>query len=125
MIEAARMLLAGVVDEGIAAAPSVGAKYGSLRGLGSSLKEALAHALSRPDCLAPICSSLEIHAIENPYVLLTVSTADGAKTTVFGDMPEVENVDRVVTVSGAALFAISQELAGMPPGEVDDLLRRM
>lgn len=122
-VEAARMLLAGVVDEGIAASPGVVAKYGGLVGPSAILEAALGHALSRPDSLPPVCSSLEIHATDEPYALLTTLSADGPRTVVFGEVPETETVDRMVTVSGSALFAIASELAGRPAHAVDDLLR--
>lgn len=126
MTEVARMLLVGVVDEGLANAPRTVEKYGELAGPNSTtLEGALAHALSRPDSLPPICSGMEIHTGDAPYVLLTTLTADGAKTAVFGDMPEIETVYRTVVISGAALFAIASELAGHPAHAVDDLLKGM
>lgn len=125
-VEAARVLLAGVVDEGIAAAPGTVIRFGGLLGPNSAtLEGALAHALARPDSLPSVCSSLEIHATDEPYALLTTLTADGAKTAVFGDMPSEETVDRTIVISGAALFAVASELAGQPAHAVDQLLKGM
>lgn len=125
-VEVARMLIVGMVDEGIAAAPSVVAKYGELVGPNSTMLEgALAHALARPDSLAPICSGMEIHTGDAPHVLLTVVTGDGAATRVYGDLPFEENVDRLITVPGSALFAISQEISGISAVEVDRMLKGM
>ncbi|WP_426611279.1 hypothetical protein [Bradyrhizobium sp. McL0616] len=125
-IEAARMLLAGVIDEGLAAAPSTVIRFGGLLGPASTtLEGALAHALARPDSLPPICSGLEIHTDSEVYALLTTLTADGAKTAVFGDLPSEETVDRTIVISGAALFAIASELAGRSAGDLDDLLKGM
>lgn len=125
-VDAARVLLAAVVDGGIAAAPDTVRMYGELLGPNeTTLEAAIAHSLARPDSLPPVCSSLEIHATENPYAVLTVMTADGAKTTVYGCIPETENVDHLVVVPGGALFAIASEIAGHPPHAVDELLKGM
>jgi hypothetical protein len=51
-----------------------------------------------------------------------IISADGARTLVFGDMPDVESVDRTVLISGAALFAVAQEINGMSGADVDKLL---
>jgi hypothetical protein len=123
-IEAARMLIIALVDTGLAAAPATIELYGQLRGRGSNLESAIAHALARPESLPPARSGLEMHTdSDSPYALLTTVSADGATTNVFGQMPETESVDRLVTVSGCALYGIAQELsAGMSAAEVDALL---
>jgi hypothetical protein len=122
-VEIARMLIVAVADEGLGAASATVAKYGGLLGPGASLEEVLAHALSRPESLAPFSSSLEIHTDDTkPYAVLTTVTADGARSLVFGEMPDVETVDRTVLISGAALFAIPSEIAGMSSADVDKLL---
>jgi hypothetical protein len=121
-IEIARALLVGICDEGLGAASATIAKYGGLVGSGATLEQTLGHTLSRLESLAPASNSLEIHAADEPYAVLTVSTADGLRTLVFGDMPAVETVDRIVNVSGAALFAIAAEIAGRSQADVDALL---
>lgn len=124
MIEAARMLLVSACDEGLANAPNTVARFGALLGPGDiTLETALGHSLSRPDSLPPACSSLELHCTDAPYAVLTVMTADGAATRVYGDLPSEENVDRTVVISGAALFGISSELSGRSAAEVDALLK--
>ncbi|WP_426608736.1 hypothetical protein [Bradyrhizobium sp. McL0616] len=123
-VEAAHVLLAAAVDEGIAAAPDVVEKYGSLLGPTSNLEAAIAHTLARPDSLPPRFTSLELHCDAAPHALLTMMTSDGMRTSVFGDMPETETVDRMVTLSGSALFGIASELAGMSALYVDALLDR-
>jgi len=121
-VEIARMLVVAVTDEGLGASATV-AKYGGLPGPGASLEEVLGHALSRPESLAPFSSGLEIHTDDTkPYAVLTTVTADGARTLVFGDMPDVESVDRTVLISGAVLFAVAKEIAGMSAADVDKLL---
>jgi hypothetical protein len=121
-IEISRMLLVGICDEGLGAAPSTIEKYGGLRGPGATLEETLGHTLMRPDSLVPASSSLEVHTGDEPYAVLTVITADGARSLVFGGMPDVETVDRIVNVSGAVLFAIAAEIAGKSPADVDQML---
>jgi hypothetical protein len=121
-IEAARMLILAIVDEGLAAAPATVERYGQLRGRSSTLEAALAHAIARPGSLPPTRSGLEMHVGDNAYAIITVVSADGASSNVFGDMPETESVDRLVSISGTALFAIAQEIAGRTPAEVDALL---
>ena len=122
-IEAARMLILAIVDEGLAAVGHTVEKYGQLRGRSSTLEEALSHALQRPEILVPCKSGLELHSGDQPYAVLTTFSADGARTMVFGDMPETENVDRLVTVSGSALFAVSHEIAGLSEANVTALIR--
>jgi hypothetical protein len=122
-IEAARMLIIALVDTGLAAAPETTELYGRLSGRGSNFEEALGHALARPTMIAPTRSGLEIHTdSDSPYVAMTIVTPDGVTTQVYGDMPDAENVDRLVTVSGGALFAIAQEFAGLSQADVDRLL---
>jgi hypothetical protein len=121
-IEAARMLILAIVDEGLAAAGHAVEKYSQMRGRGSNFEEALAHALARPKLLAPCRAGLELHVADQPHAVLTISTPEGATTSVFGDLPGAENVDRIVTVSGAALFAVSHELAGLSESSVTALL---
>jgi hypothetical protein len=121
-VEMARMLLAGLVDNGLAAAASTIECYGSLRGRGSNFEEALGHALMRPESIVPMRSGIELHTGAEPYGLLTTVSADGAKTMVYGDIAEPENIERLVSVSGAALYSIAQEIAGMSPADVDALL---
>jgi hypothetical protein len=121
-VEAARMVLVAIADDGLAAAPDTIRRLGSLVGRGCNLEQALSHALSRPESLAPCRAGLEMHVGDQAYGILTVVSADGARSNVFGDIPETENVDRLVTVSGAALFAIAQEFAGKTPAEVNALL---
>jgi len=120
--EVARILLVAVADEGLAAAPATVERYGQLRGRSSTLEAALAHALARPEALPPARSGLELHVGDQPYAVLTTVSADGALSNVFGDLPAVETVDRIVTVSGGALFAIAQEIGGMSAAEVAALL---
>lgn len=73
--------------------------------------------------LAPSRSGLEIHQSDDqPYALLSVINGDGAATNVYGTIPDSETVDRLVNVSGAALFAIAHEIAGMSAADVDALL---
>jgi hypothetical protein len=122
-IEIARVLLVGICDEGLGAAPATIMKHGGLPGPGATLEEVLGHTLVRPDSLAPASSSLEVHTSDNPYAVLTVVTADGARSLVFGDMPACETVDRIVSVSGATLYAIAAEIAGRSPADVDALLQ--
>jgi len=122
-IEAARMLILAIVDEGLAAVGHTVEKYGQLRGRGSNFEQALAHALARPTALPPTRAGLEIHTdSDSPYAILTTVSADGAKTMVYGDLPAVESVDRLVTVSGGALYAIAQEIAGLSEANVNALL---
>jgi hypothetical protein len=120
--EIARMVLIAICDDGLGSAPATAAKFGGLLGPGSNLEQALGHALMRPESLAPSCSSLEIHTSDEPYAILTTVTADGARSLVFGEMPDVESVDRTVLISGAALFAIASEIAGVSGADVDALL---
>jgi len=122
-VEVARMLLIAVVDEGLGCVPRTLEKYGGLLGPGATLEQTLGHALSRPGSLAPSCTGLEIHTGDQPYALLSIVTADGARTLVFGDVPAVETVDRIVNISGAALFAIAAEIGGRSPADVDALLK--
>ena len=71
----------------------------------------------------PACTALEIHqSADQPYAVLTVITGDGATTNVYGSMPAGETIDRLVTVPGAALFAVAHEIAGMSATDVDALL---
>jgi hypothetical protein len=121
-VEIARMLLIATCDEGLGCVPRTIEKYGGLLGPGSTFEQALGHALMRPESLAPSCSSLEVHTGDAPYAVFTVATADGTRTLVFGTMPAVESVERTVLISGAALFAIASELAGMSAVDVDKLL---
>jgi hypothetical protein len=121
-VEAARMLLVAVADEGLAAAPHTIRRLGGLVGRGCNLEQGLSHALSRPEALAPCRAGLELHVGDQPYAILTTVSADGALSNVFGDLPAVETVDRIVTVSGGALFAIAQEIGGMSAAEVAALL---
>jgi hypothetical protein len=116
------MLIVGICDEGLGASPKTIAKYGDLLGLGATLAEVLAHALSRPESLAPARSGLEIHTGDAPYAALTTVSEGGARTLVFGDMPTEEGVERMINVSGAALFAIAHEIAGMSAVDVDTVL---
>jgi hypothetical protein len=117
--EVARMLIAAVVDEGIAAAPATVARYGGLLGRDSNLQESLAHALARPQTLVPSKSSLIIHS---GYALLTTARPDGRHTAVFGEIDDEEPVGRIVQVSGAALRGIAEEFGGMSSAEVCALL---
>jgi hypothetical protein len=117
------MLIVGICDEGLGAAPATLTKYGGLIGPGSSLEETLGHVLARPEMLAPARSSLEFHTSDEPYAVLTTVTADGPRSLVFGEMPVEEVVDRLANVSGAALFAIAHEIAGMSAADVDALLQ--
>jgi hypothetical protein len=121
-IEVARIMLAGLVDNGLAAAPETVRRFGSIGGRYSTLEAALAHAIARPQLLAPSRAGLELHTGDEPYAVFTISAPDGATTNVFGDMPDAENVDRLVTVSGAALRGIAEEIGGMSAAEVDALL---
>jgi hypothetical protein len=122
-VEAARMLLVAIADAGLAAAPDTVRRLGGLVGRSSTLEKALAHALARPEALPPSRSCLELHVSDQAYAVLTVVGADGAISNVFGDLPAIESVDRLVTVSGCALYGIAQELsAGMSAAEVDALL---
>jgi hypothetical protein len=122
-IEVARLMLAGLCDEGLGGAARTVQRYGRLQGRTSSLVESLAHTVQRPESLPPACSGLEIHQSDDqPYALMTVVTGDGATTNVYGNMPDVETVDRLVIVPGAALFAIASEINGMSSADVDALL---
>ena len=123
-IEAARILILAIVDEGLAAAGHTVEKYGQLRGRGSNFEEALGHLLARSEMIAPSRSGLEMHVGDSPYVAMTIVTPDGVTTQVYGDMPAVESdsIDRIVTVSGAALFAVAHEVAGLSEASVDALL---
>jgi hypothetical protein len=120
--EVARMLIVAIADEGLAAAPDTIRRLGSLLGRGCNLEQGLSHALSRPESLAPCRAGLELHVGDQPYAVLTTTSADGALSNVFGDIPVAENIDRLVTVSGAALYSIAMEIAGVSPAEVDALL---
>jgi hypothetical protein len=121
-IEAARMLILAIVDDGLAAAGHTVERYGQLRGRGANFEEALAHVLARPESLAPCRAGLELHVGDQPYAVLTTTSADGALSNVFGSMPGADSIDRIVTVSGGALFAIAQEIAGRSPVDVDHLI---
>jgi hypothetical protein len=116
------MLLVAIADSGLAAAPDTIRRFGGLVGRSSTLEAALAHALARPELLPPARSGLEMHVGDRAYAILTVVSADDARSNVFGDLPDAENIDRLVTVSGSAMFAIAQEIAGRTPAEVDALL---
>jgi hypothetical protein len=123
-IELARMLLVGICDEGLGSVSAVIQKYGGLAGPGATLEEVLGHSLTRPASFVPSISGLEIHADDNnPYAVLTIVTADGARTLVFGEMPAVEGIERMVSVPGATLYAIAAEIAGRSPADVDALLQ--
>jgi hypothetical protein len=122
-VEIARVLIVAVADEGLGAASATVAKYGGLLGPGATLEQTLGHALSRPDSLAPASSGLEIHTGDKPYAVFTSVSADGARTLVFGEMPAEEGVERLVNISGTALFAIASEIAGRSPADVDALLQ--
>jgi len=122
-VEIARVLIVAVADEGLGAAPATITKFGGLPGPGSNLEEALGHTLMRPDSLAPASSSLEVHTGDEPYAVLTTVTADGARSLVFGDMPAEEGVERLVNISGSALYAIAAEIAGRSAADVDALLQ--
>ena len=122
-VEMARMLLVGLVDNGLAQAASTVERYGQLRGRSSTLEQSIGWALARPESIVPMRSGIEIHTGDQPYAVFTVVGADGATTNVFGDIAEPENVDRLVTVSGAALRGIAMEVSGCTPGEVDALIR--
>lgn len=118
------MMIVAICDEGLSAAPNAVTRFGKLVGPNEIIfEEALAHALSRPDALPPKFSSLELHCTDHPYAVLSVMTADGMRTSVFGDLPEVETVDRLVSVSGSTLFAIASELAGKSVADVDHMLK--
>jgi hypothetical protein len=124
-IEAARMLILALVDEGLAAVGNTVDKYGQLRGRGASFEEALGHLLARPEMIAPTRSGLEIHTdSDSPFVVMTTALPDGVTTQVYGDMPDVESdsIERLVTVSGSAMFSVAMEIAGRTPAEVDALL---
>ncbi|MET4804604.1 hypothetical protein [Bradyrhizobium sp. LB11.1] len=121
-VEVARMLIVGVTDEGLGAAPKTTTKYGGLIGPSATLEEVLAHALSRPESIAPCRSSLEIHQSDEPYAVLTTAQPDGPRTLVFGKLADTETVDRLVTVPGSALFAIASEINGVSAADVDALL---
>lgn len=122
MTEVARILIAGMVDDGLANAPRTVEKYGGLLGPYSTMLEgALAHALARPDTLPPKFASLELHCT-GPHAVLSTLTPDGMRSAVYGD-PSEETVDRLVTVSGSALFGIAAELGGKSAQAVDDLLK--
>jgi hypothetical protein len=121
-VEIARMLIVAVTDEGLGAAQATIMKYGGLHGPGASLEEVLGHALSRRESLVPTRSCLEIHTGDAPYAVFTVISADGARSLVFGEMPDVESVDRTILISGAALFAVAQEINGMSASDVNALL---
>ena len=121
-VEVARMLLIAMCDEGLGCVPRTLEKYGGLPGPGATLEETLGHTLARPDSLAPASSAMEIHTGDQPYVLLTIITADGARTLVFGEIPAVEGIERMVSVPGSALFAIAAEIAGRSPADVDQML---
>jgi hypothetical protein len=122
-VEVARIMLAGLVDNGLAAAPETVRRFGSLAGRSSTLEAAIAHAIARPQLLAPSRSGLELHTGDEPYAVFTVSAPDGALSNVFGDLPGDENVDRIVTVSGAALRGVAEEgFGGMSADETDALL---
>jgi hypothetical protein len=118
-VEVARMLIAAVVDDGIAAAPATVARYGGLLGRGSNLEDAIGHALARPITIVPSKSSLIIHS---GYALLTTSQPDGRHTAVFGEIDDEEPVGRIVQVSGAALRGIAEEFGCRHAAEVDALL---
>jgi hypothetical protein len=118
-VEVARMLLAAILDRGIAAAPATVARYGGLLGRGSNLEDAIGHSLRRPETLVPAKSSLIVHS---GYALLTTAQPDGRHTAVFGEIDDEEPVGRIVQVSGAALLGIAQEIGGMSVTEVDALL---
>jgi hypothetical protein len=123
-VEAARMLLVGLVDEGLAAAPDTIRRFGGLIGRSSTLEQALGHALARPKMMAPSRSGMELHVGDSPYVAMTTVSADGVTTQVYGSMPAVESdgIDRIITVSGGALFAIAHEIAGLSEANVNALL---
>jgi hypothetical protein len=118
-VEVARMLLAAVVDRGIAAAPATVARFGGMLGRGSNLEDAIGHSLLRPQTLVPSKSSLIIHS---GSALLTTSQPEGRRTSVFGEIDDEEPVGRIVQVSGAALRGIAEEFGGMSSAEVDALL---
>lgn len=122
-VELARMVLVGICDQGLSSVDAVISKYGGLPGPGSTLEQSLGHALTRPESFAPSCTGLEVHTGESPHAILTTVSADGARTLVFGEMPAVESVDRTVLISGAALFAISNEVNGLSAADVDRLLQ--
>ena len=122
-IEVARLMLAGLCDEGLGGAARTVQRYGGLQGRTASLVDALAHSVQRPELIPPAFTGLEIHqSADQPYVLMTVVTGDGATTNVYGSLPEIESVDRLVNVSGAALFAIASEISGRSEEDVDALL---
>jgi hypothetical protein len=120
-VEVARILLASVVDRGIAAAPATVARYGGFLGRGSNLEDAIGHSLRRPETLVPAKSSLIIHS---RFALLTTAQPDGRRTDVFGEIDDDEPVGRIVTVSGVALRGIAEEFAGQSPRDVSALLQR-
>lgn len=121
-VELARMLLLGICDRGLASAGSVIVKYGGLPGRGATLEQSLGHALTRA-LFAPSCGGLEIHTNDDePYAVLSTITADGPRIMIFGEMPEVESVDRLVNISGVVLFAIASEVAGRSAVDVDAML---
>jgi hypothetical protein len=118
-VEAARILLAAVVDRGIAAAPATVARIGGMMGRGSNLEDAIGHSLRRPATLVPAKSSLIIHS---GYALLTTAGPDGLRTDVYGEIDDDEPVGRIVIVSGAALRGIAEEIGGMSVTEAEALL---
>lgn len=82
-VEIARILIVGLVDEGLAAAPKTAAKYGGLLGPGSTFEESLGHSLARPETFVPSRSGLEIHSGSDAHAVLTLCSADGPRSLVF------------------------------------------
>lgn len=108
-VEVARMLLIGICDEGIGAAPKTIERYCGLRCGAIDLETALAHALNRPESVLAAHASLRISTGDHPQAILITVSPDGLREQVFGE-PSFGSVERIVTVSGSALAAIADEI---------------
>ncbi|MHC1949865.1 hypothetical protein IF803_36705 [Bradyrhizobium sp. UFLA06-06] len=107
--EIVRMLLVGICDEGLGAAPKTVERYCGLRCGAIDLEATLAHALSRPETVLAAHASLRISTGDHPQAILITASPDGLREQVFGE-PSFGSVERVVTVSGNALAAIADEI---------------
>ncbi|PDT75744.1 hypothetical protein CO675_20200 [Bradyrhizobium sp. C9] len=108
-VEIVRMLLVGICDEGIGAAPKTVERYCGLHCGTIDLETALAHALSRPESVLAAHASLRISTGDHPQAILITVSPDGLREQVFGE-PSFGSVERIVTVSGSALAAVSDEI---------------
>jgi hypothetical protein len=122
-VEIARMLLVGICDEGLGAAPGTIAKYGTLRSGAVDMETALGHALLRPEAVLPAHSGLVIHTGDNPSAVLTTMTPDGSREQIFADPWRQDGVVRTIKISGEALASIAAEIAGTSRDDSEQINR--